>query len=464
MATVVLNAYSKAYPAITNRIRASVYLQSDPLALIATIIDSTSGHPARTWSFPGLPRNNYAFSLDEIDGSGNVVNNLALFVVNPGEMDGQTVRNDEQIKVGTTTGLVAGTSGFTFDGSSGKEDYRGWVITISEIGGRSPMILNQDYSWDSVSGTFTLLTFGDTLQNNQVYNIHFNPQPNLTGNSFPALNDFQCTLITTNTSLTPDSFGGKLICEPAGNYMEVTFPDITTVVAGRRLFVEVSAVALGSGVKCVKFVQFGTDTINFLRGNIFALSGESFSIYKFIRSAGVYEWRVCEADGNFKTVGNNVGDDSATNEVYNKQLLDGTSADIFQFARIYNEIVANLPAGAVCDYDTWSATPQKYSKANSANPAYANKFHFPDRRGIFERNNNAGNVGDYVADSVVPHTHPLAGTQGVVGVTYFGAPNNNISGGGTNGGSYRLTATDANGGGATETQPKNYLINKYVLI
>ena len=464
MSTVVLNAYSKAYPAITNRIRASVYLQSDPLALISTIIDSAAGHPARTWSFPGLPRSNYGFSLDEIDGSGNVVNNLALFVVNPGEMDGQTVRDDEQIKVGTTTGLVTGATSFVFDGSGGKEDYRQWVITPSEIGGRSPMILDQDYSWDKVTGTFTLLTFGDSFQVNQVYNIHFNPQQNLTGNSFPALNDFQCTLITSDTTLTPDSFGGKLILEPSGTYMEVTLPDITTVVAGRRLFVEMSNIALGSSMKCAKFIQYGTDTINFLRGSIFVLPAESFSIYKFIRSTGVYEWRVCEADGNFKTVGNNIGDDSATNEVYNKQLLDGTIADIQQFARIYNEVVANLVGLDVCDFDSWSVTPCKYSLANSANPTYANKFHFPDRRGIFERNNQSGNVGDYEDDTVIPHTHPIAGTHGVVGSAYSGSTNDHLSGGGSDGGAPRVLATDNNVSSATETQPKNYLINKYVLI
>ena len=55
--------------------------------MVASIIDTTAGHPTRVYSFSGLPRNNYGFSLDEIDGSGNVVNNLALFDVVPGQVD-----------------------------------------------------------------------------------------------------------------------------------------------------------------------------------------------------------------------------------------------------------------------------------------------------------------------------------------------------------------------------------------
>ena len=118
MATVTLNAYSVAFPTITNSIRAAIYKVSDPTAMVASIIDTTSGHPARTWSFTGLDRTNYLFSLDNIDGSGNVVQNLAAFNVVPANIDGLLSRQEEQIEVGVTPNLVAGTNTATFDGSN----------------------------------------------------------------------------------------------------------------------------------------------------------------------------------------------------------------------------------------------------------------------------------------------------------------------------------------------------------
>lgn len=84
-------------------------------------------------------------------------------------------RNDEQIKVGLTIGLTAGSSSFVFDGTSGKLDYRYYDLVVSEISGRGILVKGLDFSWNSVTGTFTLLQSGDLFQNNQFYNIHFEP-------------------------------------------------------------------------------------------------------------------------------------------------------------------------------------------------------------------------------------------------------------------------------------------------
>lgn len=83
------------------------------------------------------------------------------------------VRNDEQIQVDVTVGLVAGSLSFTFDGTLGKPDYRGYEIVISEYTGRSPMIKALDFSWDYVHGVFNLLLPGDVLRHHQWYNVHF---------------------------------------------------------------------------------------------------------------------------------------------------------------------------------------------------------------------------------------------------------------------------------------------------
>lgn len=89
------------------------------------------------------------------------------------------VKNDEQIKVGTTTGLVAGASSFTFDGTGGKPDFRNYDITVFEYGGRSPMIKDLDYTWNYATGLFTLL-LGGLLVNNQWYLVQFKTIPNVT--------------------------------------------------------------------------------------------------------------------------------------------------------------------------------------------------------------------------------------------------------------------------------------------
>lgn len=82
-------------------------------------------------------------------------------------------RIDENIKVGTTVGLTAGLSTFTFDGTSGKPDYRGYDIVFFEYEGRSPMIKALDYAWDYNTGKFDLIQAGDLFALNQWYTIQF---------------------------------------------------------------------------------------------------------------------------------------------------------------------------------------------------------------------------------------------------------------------------------------------------
>lgn len=457
MPTVVLDAYSKGYPAISNRIKASVLSATSPFAVVASIIDTTAGHPQRVFHFPGLPRNNYGFSLDEIDGGGAVVNNLALFDVVPSSIDGLLTRNDEQPQVDVTPGLVSGATSFTFDGTAGKPDYIGWEIVPSEIGGRGILVRGIDYSWDKVTGTFNLLIAGDQFNNGAYFNIHFEPIQNTAGNSYPTVTDFVINFITASTVLDDTYFGKKLICEPAGDYIEVTLPNIATVPDGRKMMVEVS----GDSVKSVKFLTYGSDVINFLIGNLIAITGESFSIYKFSRPGGDPEWRVCEADGNFKTVGESVSDDSVQADVFGKELFDGRSLDKFKYARLFEEFVEHLPLAQVVDYDSWNTGNNKYffSKANSADPGNANKFKIPDRRGLFERNNNAGKAGDFQDESIKSTglTIELPLVQHIGSGPNFGITDGPLGAPPTK----QLNCTIGTG---TETKPKNYLNNKYFRI
>lgn len=457
MATVTLDAYSKGYPAITNRIKASVLSATSPYAVVASIIDVTVGHPQRVYSFPGLPRNNYGFSLDEIDGGGAVVNNLALFSVVPSSIDGLLTRADEQIQVDVTVGLVSGTASFVFDGTAGKPDYLGWdIIPTEQAGGRGLMVEGVDYSWDPVTATFNLLQLDDVFNNAQYYNIHFEPQQQTAGGSYPTVTDFVINFLDVDTTLDDTYFGKMLIIEPTGIYTEITLPAIATVPDGRKMMVNTR----GAGFAAIKFLTQGADTINFLNGTLIAMLNEEFSIYVFDHPVNGREYRVCDIDGNFKSVGQSVADDGIAADVWNRKLLDGSSLDKYQYARLY-EFVENLPLAQVVDYDSHATGNNKYlwGRANSANPANANKFLVPDRRNLFERNNQSGKAGDYQAEMIkatgtnitLPYVQNNAAgaTFGITDGPNYGTPPQTIA---------------CTFGTGTETRPVNYLINKYVLV
>lgn len=464
MPTVVLDAYAKAFPAITNRIRASVYNENDLLAIVASIIDITAGHPSRIYHFPGLPRANYKFSLDEIDGGGIPINNLAIFDVVPGQIDGYLTRNDEQIKVDITPGFDAGLSSVIFDGTGGKPDYIGWIIVPSELTGRGILAVGLDYTWNSLTGEMIWIQPGDILAHDQIYNIHFNPIQNPSGGGVPTINDFDTRYVTESENIEVEDFGNNIICEPAGVYIELLLPDITTVPQGRPVCIE-TIMALGSAVQCVRILPSGADVINFLRGNIFMMNNEGLEIYKAMRPDDSFEWRVRRPDGNFKTVGSSVGEDAIQSGVYCKQLPDGSIKDKFQYARIYEEYVLNLPATQRCNYDDWATGNNKYlfSLANSADIGNADKFHFPDRRGLFERSNSAGKAGDFITDKIKKF---WGGADATINILKVDGLNTEIG-------------TDSIGPGSpnirfgvlvdqtlfgTETFPKHLLTNKYILI
>jgi hypothetical protein len=460
--TATLKAYSGAYPSISNDIRASVAYASMPLALVAQIVESGT-HNQRTWSFDGLPRNNYRFYLDEIDGDGNVVKNLADFDVVPGIISGSLSRDDEQIQVDGTPGLTAGETSWTLDGTDGKKDFRGWDIVVDECTGRDILVLGVDYSWDKTLGKFQLLLDGDKLQHDQWYNIHFNSQDNVQGNSYPTLSDFGTRLITETGNILATDFGNNILVEPDGDYIELTLPDINTVVPGRPLHVEIG----NTDSDCsVKFLPFGSNTINFLSDSLYACKNESFKIYSFSRS-GVLEWRVFDLYGNFKTVGTVIGSDNIS--VENAIGFDGSQVSMYKYARLYNEFVLHLPIAQIVNYSDHENSVETKCLYSYANPE--GMFYLPDRRNFFERNSTIGSVaGTYHDDTIKLHKHKETIGQlpsppfGEDDVTQSG--NGEYGGHGTNKPDYTSDPIDNDGVGigADETQPKNYRINKFVLV
>lgn len=87
---------------------------------------------------------------------------------------GYSKKDEEQIQAGTTIGLNIGENFFTFDGSGGTEDWRGYDITVnrSEYG---VMIKGVDYSWNKTTGAFTLLKINDLFTSLQWFTVNFFP-------------------------------------------------------------------------------------------------------------------------------------------------------------------------------------------------------------------------------------------------------------------------------------------------
>lgn len=467
MATVNLNIYTSAYPSITNDIEINLYLQSDDTAVIATV-RKAAPHGLHTWSFPGLTPSNYLFRIFEIAGS-TIVQQLGddMDVV-PGSAGDVLFRATEQIEAGSTVGFTAGTNTFTFDGTGGTEDWRGWDIDTADRMSIGPMKKNLDYSWNKTTGVFTLLVSGDVFGPLEWFNISFAAQTSDVASSVPVIIPTVTATIVSGSSYTIDAttdFGKTILIDPSGNYAEIQLPDIATVTAGKIISFEMRRASVQ---KCAKILTMGADVIDWLAGNrsdIFICPNEFISLYKFIDPAGPTSmWRVLNPIGNYATVGRQFNDDNLPVNVFNQILMDGADADVLQFARLYNDYVLQLAGGQAVNYDDWATGNNKYkfSLANSSIGANAGKFKIPDRRNAFDRNTDGTRIpGDYQIEMIGPHAHAerayTAGGGGtgpnIFVVGFFVKIGSLLDG----------QAMTANNTG-TENRPANYATRKYLLV
>jgi hypothetical protein len=391
MSTVALNIYTSAYPTISNNIEIRVYKQSDPLAIVVS-----DNHPAPhgddTWSFPGLERTNYLFRIFEMIGSSIIQELGNKMDVVPGAAQEVNFKATEQITADATTGFTSGVNTATFDGTSGTQDWRGWEVSTMDRMGTGPMKKGIDYSWNKVTGEFLLLNSGDVFAPDEWFNVDFQPQRITVTASVPVNVPLFLTpkKITANYTVSAGSdMGGLLIVDPAGNYLEITLPDIATVVAGKLLTIEMRRAAVNKTCKIKTQPSQIIDWLAGSRNDLYMCPQESIGIYKWIDPSGPTSmWRVFNPYGNFLKVGEQIYDDNSAANVFNKILMTGADGDVLQLARFYNDYVLQLPAPQVCNYDDWATGNNKYkfSLANSAVGANAGKFKIPDRRNIFFRN------------------------------------------------------------------------------
>jgi hypothetical protein len=481
MSTLSLDIWTGAYPSIADDIEIRVYTQADPLAVVTSLRHGPP-HLADSWSFPGLERTNYLFRIFEMSG-GTTIRQLGddMNVV-PGSTNGVAYRATEQIQADTTIGFVSGINIVIFDGTDGKEDWRGWDIATLDRIGLDSMRKDVDYTYDKATGTITLLQEGDVFGPLEWFNVDFATQitevTESVPDSFPQFSTPQ--IITADYSVNSGTdFGGLLIIKPSGNYLEIAFPDIATVVAGKLITIEMAAAGVN---KCAKLIFQAGQTLDWLLGarpDLYICPNESISIYKFIDTTGddpVSMWRVYgDPGGNFKKVGEQVADDNIAGNVFNKVLFDGGILDNKQFARLYNDFILSLPGGQVVNYDDWTTgnNKYKYSLANSSNPANTGKFHVPDRRDLFERITDGTRLpGDWQDQMLLLHDHVTHGKgaflQGVIN-WFLSITNNRYSqGGGSDkiGGKNGSPDTNMRTGdtGGAENRPANIAIRKYLLV
>lgn len=85
---------------------------------------------------------------------------------------GQTVyKKPVYITAGTTAGFMPNTNVAVLDGTNGTDDWRGWTPILFRDS--LVMVPGEDYSWDPVTGTLTLLSGNDVFENGEQFFAQF---------------------------------------------------------------------------------------------------------------------------------------------------------------------------------------------------------------------------------------------------------------------------------------------------
>jgi hypothetical protein len=417
MATVNLNIYTSAWPGVDTPVEIRVYKQSEPNAILVSHREANA-HIEHTWSFPGLERTNLLFRIFQMtDMAANVIVQQLGGDENvvPSRSSGLDYKAPVLVQADFTAGFPSGFNTATF------ADWVGWEIATLERLGTGTMKKDIDYSWDKDTGVLTLLTAGDVFGAGEYFQVTFEAVSTSTADSVAAPQ-----LLVGAKQITADyivnvgtDFGPIILINPAGVYLEIQLPDITTVPSSKVINFEMKRVAQNV-YKCAKFKFFtdgGTqnDFLDWGTGNrtdFYICPQESISFYKFVdvtdEDNPVNMWRVYNPHGHWGRVGETVKDDNSISTVFNKLLPDGSDGDVFALARFYNDFILNLPGGEVVNYDDWATGNNKYkwSLANSAIGGNAGKFKKADHRGVFERNiTGARKPGDFEAATVLAHRH-----------------------------------------------------------
>lgn len=406
MATFTVNISTSA-TITTNDLRMALYKGSDPNTAVYFIDEAGPTHAARTWTFPGLEPVNWICRKLEISG-GVTLQVLEQFTFTPGSDDVE-VKAPFYIEFDVT--VIPNNSPNVFTSGLSTfvvSDWIGWDIVAERIG-TGTMKPAIDYTWNAVTGTFSLLANGDMFAPNEHFFITFLTKVVTGGgsgsSSVPAIFNQRMT-VTGNTTILAEDIGKKILLKITGNYAEVTLPDITSVAENRVVFFEMQRNAT---MKTVFIKTTGADIMDWLEGGlsgVYICPGESIALYREKDGANNY-WRVHDADGNFRQVGLEVNGYLSAGNLTNIVEADGGGAsglDRFQYARLYNRVVLKLPSIEKVAYSSWATGNNKYKYSNL--DTGSDKFRIPDLRGIVSKGADSSNVPSfYELDQVGTHDH-----------------------------------------------------------
>jgi hypothetical protein len=397
-----------------NDIKMAIYKNSDPSSIAQSIIE-TGTHAPRTWNFANLERVMHFYKLLELDSGGNVIGTIigAIYFL----PSNQTFENKpaKLIQAGVTP--IPGDETHTWPinvNAVTVPDWVGWQIeSFVYPGGIGELKYDKDtpldLSWNIATGDLELQMVDVVFEMSEYYMVHFAPKiiqssggvGGSGGGTWKAIEE-----INVNTILLLADIGKKFIIKPFGTYLEITLPDYATVPESQLTWFEFEA---GLTPKCAAIKTASGQIIQWLEGNlseIFICPTESFQIYKRAVTPTSFEWRIQNAEGNFKIVGEQLYDDMSYDKVYNKILWDGSILNNQTFARLY-DYVLKLPSSQVVPFGSWNGaditTYTKWSYADGSG-----NFHVPKAQKMFTRNSDGTQLpGLFVVANMLSHEHEL---------------------------------------------------------
>jgi hypothetical protein len=459
MSTATFSIRTNAFPSITNDIKYAIYNALAPLAEVSSQTFSAP-HAVRDVQFTGLVPGNYIFKLLEMSGV-TVVRSIVPdynFVPNTNEI---IYYPPIEIEADVTTGVTNGATGFTFDGSGGKFDWRGRNVYVERVG-QGTMHRGIQYTWDSTTGVFALVDALDTIQPHELFNVEFDLEVKTSGLPGPQPPFTAVLNVTNNTTLVSGDIGKKIIIKGAVPYLELTLPDAATVVENIVTYFEFG---IGSHVNA-KILPFAGDTIDWGKGTLDHITGGVCETLALFVNAGV--WRVHAQEGNFLRLGRIISTDGDDTTEYNAQELDGSDMAIATYKRLYEDYVQKLDPSQVVNYSVWASeipaasglfpNKTKFSYSNGTN------FHVPDRRNLFQRATDGVILpGIYAADTVGAHSHRvITGGSGGSADPGKSLVRQSYNGDAAQAGASSLGPYIESTG--TETKPKNYIVRQFILI
>jgi hypothetical protein len=380
-----VNITTNVSPATVNTLRMNLYNSKAPTAVLATL--EQAWNEENIWTFTDLtPGVNYIYNLFEVDSNGIV---LQQYTKNPNftsrSAGSIAVKSPQDIQVGVTPGLVAGTTSATFS------DWAGWDVTIEDIGAGT-MQRGVGYAYDIATGTLTLLGSGHVFINTQRFFVRFEPKVIAASIATRDLwSDIK--LIADNISLDPTDAGKKMIIVGNPTFLNINLPLINT--ASNSIFWFESA--KGNHINAT-ITSLNGNAIDWMEGGktrLYIGQSENIAIYRYNDT-----WRVHSYEGNFLTVGTEFT--SHANSYINAVPLDGSQLNKDEYPRLY-EWILNLPTDLRVPFDSWLGNNTlnrfKYSLANSAG-----FFRVPDVRGQYQV--NAGSSGLVVGKTGATEVRP----------------------------------------------------------